>query len=309
MVTQNCNICIVGSFSLDTIIVPKQDTPFHSLGGAATYTSLAAKTLEEQVVTVVSRVGGDLPEVYLQELRKKKVNISAVKRYPQETTTHFDLCYNEDYSERTLKLTHKGHQILPNDIPVNLHAKTIHVAPIAGEISYEIIEQLKKYCNNLSLDPQGFLRNFDKNGNVTPNLQADKHILELVDTCKTSQDEIFTLTGQLELKGAIRAVHDAGVKTVIVTMGANGSLLSTEGTQYIIPACRPTVLIDPTGAGDVFIGAFLTEQIKGKEPLWCASIGSAAASLVVEGVGSTYFGERHEIIKRAINLYEKELKQ
>jgi len=309
MVTQNCNICIVGSFSLDTIIVPKQDTPFHSLGGAATYTSLAAKTLEEQVVAVVSRVGGDLPEVYLQELRKKKVNISAVKRYPQETTTHFDLCYNEDYSERTLKLTHKGHPILPNDIPVNLHAKTIHVAPIAGEISYEIIEQLKKCCNNLSLDPQGFLRNFDKKGNVTPNLQADKHILELVDTCKTSQDEIFTLTGQLELKGAIRAVHDAGVKTVIVTMGANGSLLSTEGTQYIIPACRPTVFIDPTGAGDVFIGAFLTEQIKGKEPLWCASIGSAAASLVIEGMGSTYFGERHEIIKRAINLYEKELKQ
>jgi sugar/nucleoside kinase (ribokinase family) len=307
MVAQNWNICIIGSFSLDTITVPTQNKPFCSLGGATTYTSLAAKTFEE-LVTVVSRVGGDLPEAYLQELHEKNVNLY-VKRYPQETTTHFDLCYNKDFSERTLKLTCKGHPIKLDDIPSGLQAKTIHVAPIAGEINYEIMHQLKKCCNNLSLDPQGFLRKIDEKGNVTPKLQADKHILDLVDTCKASQGEIFILTGQTELKEAIRTVHDTGVKTVIVTMGAKGSLLSTEGTQHIIPACRPTVLMDPTGAGDVFIGAFLAEQLKSKEPLWCASIGSAAASAVVEGIGSTYFGEKQEIIKRAINLYEKELKQ
>jgi sugar/nucleoside kinase (ribokinase family) len=232
-----------------------------------------------------------------------------VKRYPQETTTHFDLCYNKDFSERALKLICKGHPISSSDIPKDLHAKTIHVAPIAGEISYDIMKHLKTCCSNLSLDPQGFLRNFDEKGNVTPNLQADKHILDWVDICKASQEEIFTLTGQMKLKEAIKAVHDVGVKTVIVTMGAKGSLLSTEGAQHIIPAYQPKILMDPTGAGDVFIGAFLSEQLKKKEPLWCASIGAAAASMVVEGIGSTYFGEKQEIIKRAISLYEKELKQ
>jgi sugar/nucleoside kinase (ribokinase family) len=308
MVTQNCNICIVGSFSLDSITVPMRKESFHSLGGAATYTSFAVKSLGG-VASVVSRVGKDFPETYLWRLHKEGIDISAVKRYPQETTTRFELCYNRDFSERTLKLTCKGYPISLDDIPYNLRAKTIHVAPIAGEINYGIMKQLKTCCNNLSLDPQGFLRSFDKKGNVTPNLQVDKHVLELVDICKASQEEVFVLTGQAELKEAIKVLHDIGVKIVIVTMGAKGSLLSVEGAQHNIPSCSPNVLVDPTGAGDVFIGAFLSEYLEGKELLWCASIGSAAASVVVEGIGSTYFGEKQEILKRAIILYEKELKQ
>ena len=171
------------------------------------------------------------------------------------------------------------------------------------------MEHLKDCCNVFSLDPQGFLRSFDENGTVTPSLQVDKRVLELVNICKASQDEILALTGQTELKAAIKTLHDVGVATVIATMGAKGSLLSVEGAQYNVPACQPDVLVDPTGAGDVFIGGFLTEYLKGKESLWCATVGSAAASMVVEGIGSTYFGEKQEILKRASILYEKELKQ
>jgi sugar/nucleoside kinase (ribokinase family) len=306
MVTENYNVYIIGSFSIDSITISGRNEPFHSLGGAATYTSFAAKTLGESPA-VISRIGGDFPETYLQRLYREGINISAVKSYPRETTTHFELHYNKDFSERMLKLTCKGYPISLADIPHNLYAKTIHVAPIADEIDYEIMEQLKTYCDILSLDPQGFLRSFDKKGNVTPNLQTDKKVLELVDVCKASQDEMFVLTGKSELKEAIKTVHDIGVKTVIVTMGAKGSLLSSEGAIHSISSYRPPVFVDPTGAGDVFIGAFLAEYINGKNPLWCASIGSAAASLVVEGNGSTYFGEKQEIIKRAIILYEKNL--
>jgi sugar/nucleoside kinase (ribokinase family) len=308
MVTQNCNVCVIGSFSLDSITVPGQNGFFHSLGGAATYTSLAVKTLGD-TASIVSRVGEDFPETYLRRLYKEGVDISAVKRYPQETTIRFELCYNRDFSERALKLVCMGYPISLDDIPHNLRAKNIHVAPIAGEIGYEVMKQLKTCCNSLSLDPQGFLRSFNENGNVTPNLRADKRVLELVDICKASQDEIFVLTGQVELKEAIKMLHDVGIKIVMVTMGAKGSLLSAEGAQYNIPAYHPTVLVDPTGAGDVFIGAFLSEYLKGKELLWCAAIGSAAASAVVEGIGSTCFGEAQEILKRAVILYEKELKQ
>ena len=92
-------------------------------------------------------------------------------------------------------------------------------------------------------------------------------------------------------------------------MGAKGSVLSVEGAQYNIGACPSEVLVDPTGAGDVFIGGFLTEYIRGKESLWCAAVGSAAASLVVESIGPTYFGKKEEIYRRANVLYEKELKQ
>ena len=59
----------------------------------------------------------------------------------------------------------------------------------------------------------------------------------------------------------------------------------------------------------VFIGGFLTEYLRQKESTWCACVGSAAASVVVEGLGPTYFGTKEEIYRRAKILYEKELKQ
>ena len=68
-------------------------------------------------------------------------------------------------------------------------------------------------------------------------------------------------------------------------------------------------LVDPTGAGDVFMGGFLTEYLREKESVWCSCVGSAAASLVVEGIGPTYFGSKEKIYQRAKVLYEKELKQ
>jgi sugar/nucleoside kinase (ribokinase family) len=104
-------------------------------------------------------------------------------------------------------------------------------------------------------------------------------------------------------------MHDFGVETVIVTMGAKGSILSVGGAQYNIAACPSQVLVDPTGAGDVFMGGFLTEYLGQKESIWCACVGSAAASVVVEGLGPTYFGTKDEIYARAKVLYEKELKQ
>ena len=188
-------------------------------------------------------------------------------------------------------------------------AKAVHIAPIANEVSFEVIEHLKHCADVVSLDPQGLLRSFDEAGNVTENTSLDARIFSLINICKSSQNEIFRLTGESELKPAIRAIHDVGVETVIVTMGTKGSVLSVEGAQYNIAACPSQVLVDPTGAGDVFIGGFLTEFLRQKESTWCACVGSAAASLVVEGLGPTYFGKKEEIYQRAKVLYEKELKQ
>ncbi len=118
------------------------------------------------------------------------------------------------------------------------------------------------------------------------------------------------LTGESDLKHAMKAIHDVGVETVIVTMGAKGSVLSVEGAQYNIAACPSQVLVDPTGAGDVFIGGFLTEYVRQKDSKWCACVGSAAASVVVEGFRSHLFWQkRRNLSEEPKLLYEKELKQ
>jgi sugar/nucleoside kinase (ribokinase family) len=59
-----------------------------------------------------------------------------------------------------------------------------------------------------------------------------------------------------DLKSAIKAVHDFDVEIVIVTLGMKGAVLSIGGAMYEIPAYTPNKLVDPTGAGDAFIGGF-----------------------------------------------------
>jgi sugar/nucleoside kinase (ribokinase family) len=306
-VIQNVDVAVIGHLSIDTILLPSRTAPFVVLGGSAAYTSLAAKRLDA-TASVISKVGSNFPEAYLWWLRQEGVDLSGVIKLADEQTTRFELCYSSDLSERTLKLKSKGAPINLADVPADLHARAVHVAPIANEVSFEVIEHLKHRAVLLSFDPQGSLRSFDEAGNVTENASVDKRILGLINIYKSSKDELCALTGKSELKPAMRAIHDFGVETVIVTMGSKGSLLSVEGAQYTIGACPSQVLVDPTGAGDVFMGGFLTEYLRQKEPTWCACVGSAAASMVVEGIGPTYFGKKEEIYQRAKVLYEKELK-
>jgi sugar/nucleoside kinase (ribokinase family) len=308
MAAQNSDIAVVGHFSIDTILLPSRTKPFVVLGGSATYTSFAAKRLDA-TACAISKVGENFPEAYLWWLRQEGINISGVSKLAGEPTTCFELAYSKDLSDRTLKLKSKGPAINAADVPKDFRAKAVHVAPIANEIAYETVEHLKHCADILSLDPQGLLRSFDEQGNVAENATVDNRILGMVNIYKSSENEIFALTGQTELKPAIKAIHDFGVETVLVTNGAKGSVLSVEGAQYNIAACPSQVLVDPTGAGDAFIGAFLTEYLRQKESLWCAAVGSAVASLVVEGLGPTYLGKKEEIYRRANVLYEKELKQ
>jgi len=308
MTAQNSDISVVGHLSIDTILLPSRTAPFMILGGAAAYTSFAARKLDASS-SVISKVGANFPEAYLWWMGQEGIDLSGVTKLADKPSTSFELAYSKDLSERTLTLKSMGPTLSPEDVPKGFHAKAIHIAPLANEIYYELVEELKQHADLLSLDPQGLLRSFDEAGNVTENFSVDNRIFSLINIYKSSRKEIYTLTGEVELKPAIKTIHDVGVETVIVTLGEKGSVLSVEGAQYSIDACPSQVLVDPTGAGDVFIGGFLTEYLRQKESLWCASVGSAAASCVVEGIGTTYFGKKEEIYRRANCLYEKKLKQ
>jgi len=307
MAFQVSDIAVVGHFAIDTIRLPSRSSPFVVLGGSVTYVSFVTKRLDA-TVSIISKVGGDFPEAYMWWLGEEGIDLSGVVKLKKGQTTRFDLKYSEDLSDRQLKLESKAAPITVSNLPRSLQAKAVHIAPIAGEISYKVVERLKQHAEVLSLDPQGLLRRFDRAGNVTARASFDKRLFSLINIYKSSLDEISALTGQSDLKLAIKAVHDFGVENVIVTLGAKGAVLSVMGTLYNIPACNSRVLVDPTGAGDAFIGGFLTEYIRQKDSLWCACVGSAAASLVVEGIGPTFFGEKEEIYQRARSVYEKEIK-
>ena len=307
MAVQFSDVAVVGHFAIDTIRLPSRSSPFVVLGGSVTYVSFVAKRLDA-LVSIISKVGEDFPEAYMWWLREEGIDLSGVIKRKKERTTRFELKYSKDLLNRKLKLESKATPINLSNLPKSLQAKAVHIAPIAGEISYEVVKKLKGCTEVLSLDPQGLLRRFGKTGKVTSKSSVDKRLFSLINVYKSSLDEISALTGHSDVNSAINAIHDFGVETVIVTLGAKGAVLSVEKTVYNIPPCSSRVLVDPTGAGDAFIGGFLTEYIHQKDSLWCACVGSAAASLVIEGIGPTFFGEKEEIYQRARSVYEKEIK-
>jgi sugar/nucleoside kinase (ribokinase family) len=298
------DIVSVGHFAIDSIFPPDKNMPFIVLGGSVAYVSFAARRLDA-TVSVVSKVGGDFPKAYLWWLEQEGVNLSGIVKVETAQTTRFELKYGNNLSNRKLRLKSKTPPITVDDLPKSLKAKIIHVTPIAGEVTYKVAEKLRSCAQWLSLDPQGLVRKFDEKGNVIRGSLTDKRVLELIDIYKSSLNEIKAVTGMSTQKSAIKAVHDYGVETVIVTLGMKGAVLSVEENVYKIPAYKSKKIVDPTGAGDVFIGGFLAEYIRGENLLWCACVGSAAASLVVEAPGPTFFGDKAEIYRRARVLYGK----
>jgi sugar/nucleoside kinase (ribokinase family) len=301
------DIVSVGHLTIDSILLPDRKNRFVVLGGASAYVSLAARRLGARVA-VVSKVGCDFPEAYRWWLGQEGIDVSNITKDVKSQTTRFELKYSADLSERSLRSECRASPITIEDLSHVPKAEAVHVGSIAHEIGFDGIQELKGCGKVVSLDPQGLVRSFDDTGTVTIVPLTDRRILELVDIFKSSLVEIEAVTGLSELTSAIKAVHDSGAKIVVVTLGAKGAVVSVEGAVHEVPAFTPQRLVDPTGAGDAFIGGFLAEYVRGEDISWCSYVGSAVASLVVEGVGPTCIGNGDEICRRARVMYEKEIK-
>jgi sugar/nucleoside kinase (ribokinase family) len=92
---------------------------------------------------------------------------------------------------------------------------------------------------------------------------------------------------------------------VIITLGGKGSLLGV-GTdkKFFIPPFAERRIQDPTGAGDVYAGAWLTSYLQTRDPVWAASVGSAFGSLASQRTGLSKFRiSRRELFRRTSWVY------
>ncbi len=297
------DIVTVGHFSIDYIRPPGRRVSKPALGGPPTYVSLAAGKLGAKV-SVVSKVGEDFSPSFTEWLKKQGVDLSGLKKVAGASTTSYALNYSTA-GERQLVLRSRGPPIEPEDMEGLAKAKAIHVAPIANEIGPETVARLRTLTSLLSMDPQGFLRRFKEDGTMYLEGIRDPEIVRGVDVFKASQREIEAVTGESSLENAVKKVHQLGAKIVVMTKGPEGSLVYVKNRLYRVPASKPKAVVDTTGSGDVFIGAFLAEYVKGKDPLWCASVGSAMASFVVEKIGPRGFGSRKGVYERAAQVHER----
>lgn len=96
---------------------------------------------------------------------------------------------------------------------------------------------------------------------------------------------VRALAGEDDLDRAARHILSLGPKTVVVTCGDEGVLAYTEGERLHQPACCVAPVVDTTGAGDVFHGAFAYGLALGYDLPQNLRFAGAAASLSCRGLG------------------------
>jgi adenosine kinase len=99
--------------------------------------------------------------------------------------------------------------------------------------------------------------------------------------CNDYEMELISNKTDLQIAGLLKLT-----RTVIVTMGDQGSVVYTEKGQYPVPAARASKVVDPTGAGDAYRGGLISGLIQGRSIEESAHMGSACASFCLECYGT-----------------------
>ncbi|WP_416151718.1 carbohydrate kinase family protein [Salipaludibacillus sp. HK11] len=92
-----------------------------------------------------------------------------------------------------------------------------------------------------------------------------KEVIGLADFVKVSDEELRMISGMENTSRGVQVLHQLGAKTVAVTLGKKGTLISNGNDQETISSIDVTS-IDSTGAGDAFVGAMLFQLSKEEEP-------------------------------------------
>jgi sugar/nucleoside kinase (ribokinase family) len=84
-----------------------------------------------------------------------------------------------------------------------------------------------------------------------------KSVLRQVDILSINEGEARLLSGQKNLIQAAETIRGMGPSVVIIKRGEYGAVLFTANGVFVAPAFLVREVIDPTGAGDSFAGAFM----------------------------------------------------
>ena len=82
-----------------------------------------------------------------------------------------------------------------------------------------------------------------------------------------------------------------------------GSRVLTPDTEIAIPAAKPRVVVDPTGAGDAYRAGLIKGLVQGKPIEQCAIMGSVCASFAVECYGTQDYHFSLEEFKERLDKY------
>ena len=92
---------------------------------------------------------------------------------------------------------------------------------------------------------------------------------------------------------------------LIVTMGAAGAIVSDRSSTSVVSAPPAGDVVDTTGAGDAFVGAFAAGLAAGLDPVDAARLGCVAGSLAVRAAGTQRSFPSRRDVEDEISLNER----
>ncbi len=276
-------LLVVGSVAFDAI-----ETPFGKtdkiLGGAATYIGLAASLMNVES-GIVSVVGGDFPDAYMNLLQSRGVNTEGIEVVPDGKTFFWSGKYHNDLNSRDTLVTEVN--VLENfdpKIPASMEdAEVLLLGNLHPGVQLSVLEKMKNRPKLVILDTMNFW--MDSAMDILMQMIAKTDVITIND------EEARQLSGEYSLVKAAKKIHAMGPAFVIIKKGEHGALLFHEGRIFAIPAMPLEEVFDPTGAGDTFAGGFASYLVKKGafdfETMKSALIaGSALASFTVEKFGT-----------------------
>ena len=285
-------IAVVGSANIDlttfanqfpkpgeTIFGQKFDLGF---GGKGANQAVAARLCGAEVF-MVARVGSDLfGPATIENFRKQGIDPTHVKQVEGLSSGVAPIFVEPNGQNRIIVVKGANDALKPAD--VDAAADTLKTADCIV-LQFEIPLATVYYTVN-------FAR---KHGircivNPAPAQPVDLAALNDLDYFVPNESEAEAIGGSPvknveDAKRCAQKFLDAGVRRVIITLGANGSLLAgRDGSQHVPPF--PVNSVDSTGAGDAFIGSFAVFLGEGVSELEAVRRANLYAGLSTTGVGT-----------------------
>ncbi len=284
-------LLIVGTVAFDAI-----ETPFGKtdkiLGGAATFIGMAASQFDVES-GIVSIVGDDLPEEYLNLLKDRNIDLTGLEIVKGGKTFFWSGKYHNDLNTRDTLITELNTLADFNPV-VPEHFKDAEIVMLGNLhpiTQMSVINQMKKRPKAIILD--------------TMNFWMDNALVELtevitkIDVLTINDAEARQLTGEYSLVKAADKIQKMGPKYLVIKKGEHGALLFHKDHIFFAPALPLEEVFDPTGAGDTFAGGFAgylaaTGSVTFNNLKNAVIHGSNLASFSVERFGT----ERMQTLKR-----------
>jgi len=275
-------ILVVGTLAFDNI-----ETPFGKaeriVGGAANYIALSASYFTNSI-DIVSIIGNDFPEDYLNFLDKRGINTRGIEKVSNKKSFSWTGRYHLDMNSRDTLATDLNvlEEFNPKIAVNSLTPDILMLGNLTPSVQLSVLNQMNERPQLVVLDTMNFW--------MDTQLETLLKVLKGIDVLTINDEEARQLSGEYSLKKASKRILEMGPKYLIIKKGENGALLFHKDKIFFAPALPLEDVFDPTGAGDTFAGGFIGYLAKSKtlsfDNFKTALIhGSVMASFCVEDFG------------------------